>query len=760
MKCTFKIKRVLTNKKDSKNMYRIFKASVSNVKFEEGDTHRVAVQKEMIIKGNMISCVEGDTYNATCSINVDPRWGVNLVLQEVEIQKYETEDELVKFFAKKVQGCGPKIAQAIVDKLGVDAIKKITSKDGEKILRKANIRGLGPKKIVEIRESVLFHENFADIVMFLQMNNLDVKMANVLYEEFGKGCLLDLKENPYVFAGYVDFKKIDDAGLKAGFKNIDMDRIKAGIKGYVQMKLDTKGDVYVPVEEIQENLAEYMNNKSLFEPITVDLSVMIKEALIELNYDGNKAYKTSKCNLIVDDMKRVYRRDMYYLETRIANRLKAINSNDEDYDFDTIDTIIDLEEAKQGIKLASKQREAVHMAMKNNFFVLCGLPGTGKTSTTNMILRVYRRYCDAFGKPNTTLLMAPTGKASRRLTELCNEPAMTIHRALGIKLFEQADLSEPIKANFLVIDESSMVDIYMFFTLLEKVKQGTKIMFVGDDEQLPSVGAGLILRDLINAQEIQSVKLTEIFRQASTSNIVHNSHQIVKGQQDFMFKDDCFLTEVNSDYTKVHRTVIAHYKRMLEKGYTKEEICILTPTRKGMFGTEALNKLIQSLNPNTDSIRANGYDMKIGDMVMQNTNNYDLDVFNGEVGEIIDFKTNPNNKKLATITVKYPDKIVDELTGEEFDKIVVYSNEEFSELELAYAITIHKSQGSEYKAVICMCMQEHSLMLSKNLVYTGFTRAKELLSIIGQKSALEASANKKTQISRRSYLVERLGGDL
>jgi len=737
---------VLTNKKDASNIYRVFKATISNVEFDENDVHKMAVQKEMIVKGNMISCVEGDTYNATCDIVVDPKWGVNLVLREVEIQKYETEDELAKFFASKIQGCGPKIASQIVEKLGLDAIDKIASEKGEKLLRDAKIKGLGAKKIVEVRESVLFHKNFADIVMFLQTNNLDIKIANAIYNEFGKGSLRALKDNPFVFTGYVDFKKLDDVAYKVGVQRLCMDRIKAGIKGYVQMKLDTKGDIYVQMEEIIENLAEYMNNKSLYPPITESLDAYIREALIDLNYDATKSNKTSKCNLVKED-NRVYRRDMYYLETRIANRLKEINVLDETYDYELVDTLIQCEEAKSGFELATKQKEAVHMAMKHQFFVLCGLPGTGKTSTTNMILRVYRRLQEALGKEDNTLLMAPTGKASRRLSEVCNEDAMTIHRALGIKIYEQADLGEEIESDFIVIDESSMVDIYMFFTLLEKIETGTKVMFVGDDEQLPSVGAGLVLKDLINSSNIPSVKLTEVFRQASTSNIVHNSHQIVHGKNDFVFENDCFFTEVNNDYVKVHRTVIGHYKRMLEKGMDKNDITILCPTRKGIFGTEAVNKLIQSLNPNKETIRANGFDMKVGDMVMQNTNNYDLNVFNGEVGEIVEFKGG-ENKKGGFIVVKYADKEV----------IYLKESGHFQELELAYAITIHKSQGSEYRGVIMLCMQEHSLMLSKNLVYTGFTRAKELLSLIGQKEALNASADKKTQISRKSYLVERLKG--
>lgn len=271
MKCSFKIKRVLTNKKDATNIYRVFKATISNVEFEDSDVHKIAVQKEMIVKGNMISCIEGDTYNATCDVVVDPRWGVNLVLREVEIQKYETEDELAKFFASKIQGVGQKTATQIVEKLGLNAIDIIASEKGEKVLRDAKIKGLGAKKIVEVRESVLFHKNFADIVMFLQTNNLDVKIANAIYDEFGKGSLRALKDNPYVFVGYVDFKKLDEVAYKVGVERLCMDRVKAGIKGYVQMKLDTKGDIYVPMQEIIDNLAEYINNKSLYQPITENL---------------------------------------------------------------------------------------------------------------------------------------------------------------------------------------------------------------------------------------------------------------------------------------------------------------------------------------------------------------------------------------------------------------------------------------------------------------------------------------------------------
>lgn len=744
MKCTMKIKRVLTKKNDPKNLYRVFKAVITNVETEEGELHATAVQKEMTVKGNMASCTEGDTYDATCRIVVDKKWGVGLELISTEIKKYETEDELIKFFEKKIQGVGKKTATEIVSKLGVNAIDIIAKENGARRLRQAKIKGLGQAKIDAIKESVLFHKNFADIVLFLQMNDLDVKMANTLYEEFGRGCLIDLKTNPYKFSGYVDFKKLDDAGFKAGIDRLSMDRIKAGIKGYVQLKLDSKGDIYVSLDELNQNLADYMNRNSKYAPITEDLTVFIKEALIQLHHHGAKSNKTSKGNIIFED-KKVYRRDMYYLETRIAKRLKEINVEDKNYDFELVDTLIDVEESKTGFKLATKQRQAVHMAMKHNFFVLCGLPGAGKTSTTNLILRVFENYTRlTLNKEPEVLTMAPTGKAARRLTELCGIEAMTIHRALGLKLYEQADLNEKIEADFIVVDESSMVDIYMFFTLLEKIENGTKVMFVGDDEQLPSVGAGLILRDLIQSETITSTKLTEVFRQAGTSQIVHNSHAIIKSNTDFKFGTDTFFTNSSNDYLDFHSKIAKHYIRLNHLGYKKDEICILTPTRKGLFGTEALNKLIQTINPNKETIRANGFDMKIGDMVMQNTNDYDIEVYNGEVGEIIDFEDAGKN---STITVKFA------------DKEVVYKKEMFCELELAYAITIHKSQGSEYRAVIFVCSSEHSAMLTKNLVYTGFTRAKEKLSIIGQQEALISSADKKTEISRKSYLVERLKGE-
>ena len=312
MKCTMKIKRVLTKKNDPKNLYRVFKAVITNVETEEGELHANAVQREMTVKGNMASCTEGDTYNATCRIVVDKKWGVGLELISTEIKKYETEDELIKFFEKKIQGVGKKTATEIVSKLGVNAIDIIAKENGARRLRQAKIKGLGQAKIDAIKESVLFHKNFADIVLFLQMNDLDVKMANTLYEEFGRGCLIDLKTNPYKFSGYVDFKKLDDAGFKAGIDRISMDRIKAGIKGYVQLKLDSKGDIYVSLDELNQNLAEYMNRNSKYAPITEDLTVFIKEALIQLHYHGAKSNKTSKGNIIFED-KKVYRREFIRL---------------------------------------------------------------------------------------------------------------------------------------------------------------------------------------------------------------------------------------------------------------------------------------------------------------------------------------------------------------------------------------------------------------------------------------------------------------
>lgn len=357
------------------------------------------------------------------------------------------------------------------------------------------------------------------------------------------------------------------------------------------------------------------------------------------------------------------------------------------------------------------------------------------------------------------LLLAPTGKAAKRMTESCNEPAMTIHRGLGINpAFTKKTTEEDLlDYDFIFVDESSMVDAVLFSLLLERITDSTRIVLIGDVDQLPSVGPGLILRDLIDSGKVPVTRLNELFRQAKDSQININSHKIINGDSNLEIdqenKKDFFFWNTRT-VEKSKERVLDCYKRCLAKGYDMSEICILSPMREGELGTIELNKLIQSkFNKSDDFYKVDGMNIfKVGDRVMQTVNNYGLEVFNGEIGDIESIIVTNDN---VSITVNYgmespaPGKPVE-------PKIVTYTKDEINEIVLAYCMTIHKSQGSEFSSVITLISNEHVRMLNRNLIYTAWTRAKQVVLNIGEREALSKSIQSMEHMSRNSRIIEKL----
>lgn len=357
------------------------------------------------------------------------------------------------------------------------------------------------------------------------------------------------------------------------------------------------------------------------------------------------------------------------------------------------------------------------------------------------------------------LLLAPTGKASKRMTESCGDVAMTIHRGLRLNpaFSKKATEEDLLNYDYIFIDESSMVDAVLFSLLLERITDTTRLILVGDVDQLPSVGPGLILRDLINSGKVPVTRLNELFRQAKDSQININSHKIINGDSNLEIdqenkKDFFFWNSSTIDTCKAR--VIDCYKRCLEKGYPMSEICVLSPMREGELGTVELNKLIQSkFNTSDKFYRVDGMNIfKVGDRVMQTTNNYTLEVFNGEIGDIEDIMVTNDN---VAIRVNYGMEA--SAPGEpEMPKIITYTKDDIHELVLAYCMTIHKSQGSEFAAVITLISNQHVRMLNRNLVYTAWTRAKKVVLNIGQRTALEESIKSMEHMSRNSRIIEKL----
>lgn len=736
-----KVKKI--NFSDIKTDYKIFKGQIMKMDLRDDEKHlEFAIQKTMTFKGIAISCREGDTYTINANLKSEPN-GVVLYINSCIVKKIELEEELEKYLIHHIKGVGKSTAKKIMDTLGVGAIDTIKSENGVEELCKI-IKN--KEKAVTIREHIIANENIFNIMNYLQINNLDVKIANKILKEYGNEGLLNLEGDPYFFIRAIDFKTLDKIASKKNLiKSKDIRRISAGIVAIVDNKTKFNGDVYTHIDTIYDELEDFINNNASLEPI-------------KLNYDEiHKALKyiqeTEK--LTIENGKYLYKKYLRNKENDIAFHISRLNKVDRNFSTNEIMNHIAEYEKANRVVASEEQKEAVVKALQNNFSILTGLPGAGKTFTINLILKIYEK----LNKDNVVKLIAPTGKASKRMEELTGRQAETIHRAL--KLVEDFSDGEELNADFVIIDEASMIDIYLAGTLLQNINSKTKVLIVGDVEQLPSVGAGLILRDFIDSGVIPTTRLTKLFRQGANSNIVKNSHCIVNNSLDFEWKKDAIFWE-SQDVADIEHKIISGYKRLLELGYSRLEIGILCPQKSGDIGTYRINKLIQEkFNKGAKELVINkqGDKIKEKDLVMHNVNNYDLEVFNGEIGlvEKIETVINPNTLKpllnkegdpTHIIYVRYADK----------DDVVAYTEEFFEQLELAYCITIHKSQGSEYRAVMNITSKVHNYMLNKNLIYTAWTRAKEFLVVIGDMETLKEAITKKEQVSRLSNLSERLEG--
>lgn len=736
-----KVKKIIYT--DLKTDYKIFRGQILSTSYKEEEKHlEFAMQKTMTFKGIAISCREGDTYTVDATFNTDVN-GITLHINSCVMKKIELEDELERYLINNIKGVGKSTAKKIMQELGANAVDIIKSEEGiDRLLKVVKKK----EKAIFIRNHIIENENIFNIMNYLQITNQDVKIANDILNEYGKEGLLNLEGDPYFFIRAIEFKTLDSIAIKNKLiDSKDIRRISAGIIAIVNNNTVKKCDVYTHIDTIYSELEDFINNNASFPPITLT-NEEIHKALLHIQ-------ETEK--LTIENGKYIYKKYLRNKEKDIAYHIKRLNKPDNKLSSKEIEEHLQTFEKRSKMKVSDEQKEAIIKSLQSNLSILTGLPGAGKTFTINAILKIYQ----TIYKDKKVKLIAPTGKASKRMEELTGIEAETIHRAL--KIADNVGEGEELDADFIIVDESSMIDIYLAGTLLQNINSKTKLLIVGDVEQLPSVGAGLILRDMIDSEVIPTTRLTRLFRQAENSNIVKNAHCIVNNNTDFEFKNDCILWESDNSQD-IENKIILSYKRLLELGYSRADIGILIPQKTADIGTYRINKVIQEkFNKESKSIVINkaGDKIKEKDLVMHNTNNYDLEVFNGEIGivEKIETLINPSTLKPLTnkegkqsyaIYVKYPDK----------KDLIVYTEEFFEQLELAYCITVHKSQGSEYKAVISVNSKIHNYMLNKNLVYTAWTRAKEFLVVIGDMETIKETVVKKEQVSRLSNLSERLTG--
>ncbi|MTI71994.1 MAG: ATP-dependent RecD-like DNA helicase [Firmicutes bacterium] len=673
-----------------------------------------------------------------------PNYGQQLKVETYSMVVPATLNGIIKYLSSgMIPGIGPKTAEKIVEKFGKDSLD-ILQYNPHKL---KVIEGIGEKKAEKVAEA--FHEQreLRDVMIFLQSYGISANYGIKIFKKYGDETIKKVKENPYrltedVFG--IGFKMADKIAQNMGINFNSKYRVNAGIK-YVLMDFSSSGHTYVPKEQLIKKAEELLELKK--EAVEDGLSNLALKHDIKLeNIDGEIC---------------VYYMPFFYAETSVSQKILEL-SNAEVNGID-IETEIEVKELEKenNIEFAKKQKKAIMEAINTGVLIITGGPGTGKTTTINSIIKILEK------KDLEICLAAPTGRAAKRMSEATGREAKTIHRMLEYSFiddengmdFGKGD-GEPLDTDVVIIDEVSMVDILLMNSLLKAIQPGTRLILVGDVDQLPSVGPGNVLRDIIDSKMIKVVMLDEIFRQAKESMIVVNAHRINKGKLPKLnVKDKDFFFMERRNGTDITKTVLSLCKERLPNFNDYDplkDMQVLTPMKKGETGVIALNKKLQeTLNPKASfkNERENGDDIfRVGDKVMQIKNNYKTKwksietneegegVFNGDFGYITDI-----DNEESEITVLFDDV-----------KSVVYPFNQTDELRLAYATTIHKSQGSEFPVVIIPINWGPPMLLTRNLLYTAVTRAKELVVLVGMQKYLNMMVRNNRITKRYSGLNKRL----
>ena len=680
----------------------------------------------------------GDTLKLTGKMVVHQEYGEQFKIESFEKIMPQTVDALEKYLASgTIKGIGPATAKKIIEKFGEDTLTVFKFEP----MRLSEIKGISKDRAYEIGEE--FNEKWEvwQIVSFLEQFGIGANNSKKVYDALGVNAVEKIQENPYILVDIVygvNFNNIDKIAMQIGIP-LDSDfRITSGIK-YALLVASYNGNTCVQ----KENLVTYV--KSILE---VDED-RIEDCIINLNVK-------SEIHIVEDDESTwVFLEPLYKAEKKIAERLVALRDSQNTKFMRNFEKEIKKKEEILDIELSEKQFEAINQINENNVCIITGGPGTGKTTIIKCLIEIYKSH------RRKVVLCAPTGRAAKRMSETTGEDAKTIHRLLEIGKFEEDKLGSidtdvtPVDADVLVVDEMSMVDVFLMNYLVKAIYLGTKIVFVGDPNQLPSVGPGSILKDLIDSGEFATVHLDKIFRQAAKSKIIVNAHNVNNGinfignnNYDEDSENDFFYINESNQEKMLYQVLSLSKERLKNYGDYEffKNIQVLTPTKKGMMGTKELNKSLQeALNPKIDELEEKHYGEIIfreGDRVMQIKNNYDIywekgsrndlrtyeagtGVFNGEIGRIERIDTNERQVK-----VEYDDK-----------KVAWYAFSELDQLEHSYAITIHKAQGSEFDVVILVVPPSSNMLLTRNLLYTGITRAKKLLIVIGNRNLVEYMVN-------------------
>lgn len=638
-----------------------------------------------------------------------------------------------KFLASgAINGIGPAMAKKIVAEFGEKTLE-IIAKSPNELLK---VPGIGKKTAEKISTSYLEQSELTEIMVWLENHGISNTYAGKIFAKYGSFAIDIMEKDIYRLFQDIEgigFLTADKLAFNLGIQREDKRRIISGID-YALMQLCNNGHCCIPEMALVDKTAKILqvNNQIIF--------TILKERI------DNGSLNTE----IVGGETLIYPPYLYYAEKKVATRLLQLQQATEPLSEDNLSLFIKVWEKDNQIQLAQKQKEAIKACLHHGVLVLTGGPGTGKTTVIKGILSILK------AQGLKIRLAAPTGRAAKRLSETTGQKALTIHRLLeannlaqddNLKLGFSKDIDDQLDADVIILDEVSMVDIVLMHHFFNAVPDGCRIILVGDTDQLPAVGPGSVLKDIIRSQKIPAIRLDEIFRQAQTSMIIQNAHIINAGRLPDLRKQysDFVFYELNDDTSITQKILDLCTKDLPHEGFdVLKDVQILSPMHRFLCGVENLNLMLQEqLNPkkNQDELKYSSQTFRVGDKVMHIRNNYQKNVFNGDIGFIQDV----NNEKL---TVDY------------FDHIVTYEKNELNELTLAYASSVHKSQGSEYKVVIIPLSTSHYIMLQRNLLYTAITRAKQKVIIIGSKKALMTAIQSNRTQKRYTLLAERLAHKL
>ncbi len=671
------------------------------------------------IVGEMLSINPGETVVLEGEWTTHKQYGAQFKIESYQTVYPSTVEGMRRYLGSGlIKGIGPVTAKRIVNHFGKEALDVIENNPE----RLVDVEGLGAKRAKWIIDAWEDQREIHNVMLFLQSHEVGTGYAVKIWKRYGHEAVELIKENPYrlsVDVWGIGFLTADRIAQKMGIPAHSDRRIQAGLLHVLNEAADKEGHVFLPEDALIESCAEALD-------VPVDA---IAPCLAQL---------LSEESIVAND-ERVYLPRLYYAEQGAATRCYQL-SQVQRIELGNIPAEIKVIEQRDGVTFAPRQKLALGKALSHNLLVLTGGPGTGKTTTIKGLIALLE------ARKKKIALAAPTGRAAKRMSEATGHEAKTIHRLLKFSPSEmtfEKNFENPLEIEALIVDEISMVDTFLMNSLLRAVPISASVVLVGDVDQLPSVGAGNVLKDVIASGIVEVVELNEIFRQAQTSRIITNAHAINRGEMPYLQNDrdaDFFFIEV-SEPDRVVETICGLCAARLPRTYrldSIEDIQVLVPMYRGETGANNLNRVLQDeLNPKGQEMTRGGIRFRVGDKVMQVRNNYDRDVFNGDIGHIQGIEDD-------ILRVRFQDRVIE------------YEFSELDELVLAYAMSVHKSQGAEFRAVVMPLTTQHYMMLQRNLLYTAITRARELVVLVGTKQALGMAVRNNRVAERHTTLSQRI----